>query len=335
MVWSHFTKYGVCESMGFFSRTVWGFHMPLFAILSGYFFSIKRNPKEFIVTKSKQLLLPLVTWSIIMEVIIHGCIDVWNYLHGGDSIHFFAIARNVIFSIIDYRLWFLRALFLCFVYGYFFIKYSSLSIVKSSVLSVLLLQTISLLGIIPNRQTFLIGFIFLYPFFIVGFLLKEKADFISKYQSRILFAFALVFCAIRPFWHGNIDCFYDMNTSIFAQEGAHNVFGLIVIRKVVIRFIMGTSTSIILFILAKMLYEKKQNLDMVSSYMSKVGKYTLSIYALHYLFYEFVPEHQLFKNDISVWLYVCGLSLTVVLISFYICKITEKNKYLNLLLWGK
>lgn len=52
-------------------RHIYSFHMPLFMMISGFFFAMTVKPKvmENIIGKARQLLLPAVCWSVIFIVI--------------------------------------------------------------------------------------------------------------------------------------------------------------------------------------------------------------------------------------------------------------------------
>lgn len=87
-------------------RHIYSFHMPLFMMISGFFFAMTVKPKvmENIIGKARQLLLPAVCWSVIFIVI---------------AIVF--TRQNLSFDSIRYgmmqSLWFLKSAFACSMLG--------------------------------------------------------------------------------------------------------------------------------------------------------------------------------------------------------------------------
>ena len=144
---------------------------------------------------------------------------------------------------------FLRILFLCFIYAYFSIRICKQNKVTGIALSILLLYSLSLSGIIPNK--FQHDFIFLYPFFCVGILIKTYHSFIDNHTIAILLLSATVFLICLHFWQGYEDTFYSMNTSMKAPTGYKDITGIKVLYKTLFRTLTGASGSIAFIILAK------------------------------------------------------------------------------------
>lgn len=87
-------------------RFIYSFHMPLFMIVSGYFFGVslkKYTLKEIIAKKVRQLLIPVIIWSII------------SYLCRPftEGIYYFNVLDFI--KYMAYQLWFLWAVFYCSV----------------------------------------------------------------------------------------------------------------------------------------------------------------------------------------------------------------------------
>jgi acyltransferase len=97
---------------------IYAFHMPLFFILSGLLFSNRKPFKDFLLNKTRSLLIPYVAFSVIAVILVKLLID-------QPSNHF---VKTMIVSKrnnIDYDqpLWFLTALFIIEIIFYFISKY--------------------------------------------------------------------------------------------------------------------------------------------------------------------------------------------------------------------
>lgn len=110
----------------FMGRFIYSFHMPLFFIASGYFFSTKYTDDKFLFIKKrfKGLYLPFVKWSLIF-LFLHNLFfkaNILNARFGRSELFSFEDilkkAFNIITSMGDYEqtflgtFWFLRALFI-------------------------------------------------------------------------------------------------------------------------------------------------------------------------------------------------------------------------------
>ena len=73
VLWGHSLQY--MSANDFINNNVasfiYSFHMPLFMVLSGYFFSssLKLNFVSLIIKKVRQLIVPFLSWTIFVELI--------------------------------------------------------------------------------------------------------------------------------------------------------------------------------------------------------------------------------------------------------------------------
>lgn len=86
-------------------RVIYSFHMPLFMVVSGFFAmnSLKMSLGKLILKKSIQLLLPCLTWGIILWGIAVIALK-------GESLELGVLSNQL-----SQNFWFLRCLFICFV----------------------------------------------------------------------------------------------------------------------------------------------------------------------------------------------------------------------------
>lgn len=116
VIWGHIIgSWGYACINVFTHDFIYSFHMPLFAIISGYFFNSNAFWRDFFTKKTMQLFWPLVSWSIIVFGLIPFVQNSYVSFTGGEPVHLFAMQRNVFYNVIDWGWWFLRALYLCFI----------------------------------------------------------------------------------------------------------------------------------------------------------------------------------------------------------------------------
>ncbi|MBQ5752175.1 MAG: acyltransferase, partial [Bacteroidaceae bacterium] len=94
--------------------TIYSLHMPLFMMLSGYFShsSLQLSFKDFIRKKSTQLLLPVISWSIIILLLYTIC-DLTIHKADYSSSSF---KENLISAFGNF--WFLKSLFVCYLLAF-------------------------------------------------------------------------------------------------------------------------------------------------------------------------------------------------------------------------
>lgn len=337
VVWGHnMSAGGGCINEYISFHVVYTFHMPLFAILSGYFFSYKDSCIVFLKKKSMQLLWPLVSWSIIVFGIAPLIQNTYISLSGGEPVHLFATARNIFNNIIDWGWWFLRALYLCFILAFVSTKTSQKHPLLALIISVVLFVVLAWSGIIPNMDNKLKGFFFLYPFFCMGFALKRYDAWIWTKHRQLFFVSCIVFLVCMLFWNGESDRFYAMNTSLIEQTGYENIVGIKVAERSLLRFVIGMAGSLTCILSFRIISDRTNKSSVITSFMSKVGQSTLGIYVLHGFVLDFFGKNALLKESpIFSFLFCLFVSLIIVMVCYYLYQLSLKNKTLGLVLWGK
>ena len=291
------------------------YHMPLFAILSGLFFSASPNVYTFCRKKFQQIALPLITWCFIQVVIIYGSNELYYIIIAKQPIHVVGLFKWWIYNYFDYLInygwWFLRALFFSFIYAYMSIRLCKRNILCGVISSVLVLYALSLTGIIPNK--WMSHSVFLYPFFCVGIIMKEYKSVIISNEKVILFTCLFFSILVEP-------------------EGQAGITGWLVLVKTIYRFVTGVSISIVLILLARKIDKY------IPHYPMEIGRNTLGIYILHGFTFSIFPppnSHVLFENIMLSFFACILISLIIVVVSSYAVKATGRIRILNLLLWGR
>ena len=156
-------------------KVIYSFHMPLFMLLCGYFStrSLEIPIKTLFVKKSKQLLVPVISCTVVTVC-----------LYGG-------IYREIIGCV-----WFLKTLFVCYLIARV-AKY-----VKISVEITFLLSWVALL-IIPSGGTLMINFLYFY--FCMGYLIHKYQTGFQAYRVP-LFCVSLFFFIFAVCMHWTIPC---------------------------------------------------------------------------------------------------------------------------------
>ena len=268
---------------------IYSFHMPLFAMLSGLFFSASSKWNVFISKKSIQLLIPYFFEVLVVFLLIRPVLTWYN----GGGIES-SVLMYVFYSLAYWGAWFLRALFLCFLIAFVSVKVTR-SYVSGALISILIIHGIFWFGIIPNKQQALQGFLFLYPFFWVGWAVKYYEKIINYYLKSLLIFVFIVYILSLVFWDSKVDTFYYMNTCILATEGD---VGFPLMWKTTYRFIIGVCGSLTFYLIFKVWSSKfgisdglgggchclqKFKLDKL---FIGIGKCTLGIYILQSIIFD-------------------------------------------------
>lgn len=151
-------------------KVIYGFHMPLFMFVSGYFFFhsvCKRSLNEILLNSLKTLYVPILSFSFLRQLLV----DVDLSLHG--VILYFA--KSIYGS--THTLWFLMAVILAQLSVGIINKYFK------DHWSIYFLFTLALY-ILPDF--WLANAKFVYPFFLLGYFVR-KYDLINETNRNILF----------------------------------------------------------------------------------------------------------------------------------------------------
>lgn len=176
VIWGHFIQFSTAGNYDFYGdfvfKLIYSFHMPLFAMISGYLFynSLKkRTLKQAIGSRIKGLLWPILLWGTIrygMDIILQiidgkfvlSFSDWWYYITGTFLWFFWSIfAVSVCVSVI-------------------------MKILPEKIQKIGLIVAFFAMYLFPNSS----GNLTLYPYFIIGFWAKEKEKVWKPYQEKFL-----------------------------------------------------------------------------------------------------------------------------------------------------
>lgn len=310
------------------------FHMPLFVILSGWFFKADSEWKTYLKKKSIGIALPYITWCIIWFLLW----PLFSRIVSGESVRMGNLIWQIKFMINDglchFGWWFLRGLFICYIVAFFSVKACRGNYALAGAGSCLLLYGFCFFGIIPNmpsKDDFFKGFVYLYPFFWAGYCLRKLNDKIEDgsgiiIKERICLISSTLFFVIMLWVWRPTDSFYAMNTS--ALEPSGNVVGWNVMYRTMIRFATGIFGSMMFIYMFKILPASK--------FFTQIGKETLGIYIVQSLVYWNLPTTSII-NFGTVWDFIVSIVVSIVIINFsyFIIHLLCKIRLVGLVCFGK
>ena len=291
-------------------RYIYSFHMPLFMMISGYFSAsyMRLHFTELITKKSRQLLLPCVSWAIIFTIIATTITN--------------RPFINALTSSLIYGFWFLKSCFICYI-----IAYCGYNCKLRKPIWIVITLFISQL--IPNYQVSL-----MFPAFLIGLELKNSAKF-----TRMLHHFyvipVLLFIVLLCFWD---ETFWQKPN---LQEALTNrdIYSITEFSyKLLYRIVIGIAGSLTFIILFQKTFG--QNIkSKLFQICSSWGQYTLGIYILQFFILErFLARYLNFDNlNFFLFNFIVSplISIIVLIVCVYIIKLIYKSRIGAFLLFGK
>lgn len=305
---------------------IYSFHMPLFAFISGYFFTLKRGWWKSVLNKSVRLGVPLIFWCTLWTIV--SCI----FVEKVTEFHFLALLKNIYYNIAEWDLWYLRALLLSFIAALSSMAFFKRK-VRGMIISYVILQSLFFLGLIPEKNDFLEfnGFIFLYPFVCMGVIYKEYEIELEKYEKRLLVILAALFVILLCFWNVKYT-FYHTRLSLFSSGNFNNP-DYMLLYITVFRLLIGVVSSSFFYLSFKLLKEKR---IFKNPLLLSLSNATLCIYIVHYIYVVrgFFPNFTEVQGCSAF--FVCLLScILIVSVCYFIYILTSKSRILRFLLWGE
>lgn len=325
VVWGHSIQY--LQTHDFFHNPIfefiYSFHMPLFMSISGFFAlnSLKAPFIQLITKKSRELLLPCITWGILTTCTIWILKGIFK--NEMPSIHL--LSGNLMGN-----LWFLKSLFLCYI-----VAFVSLKMMPNDKIAALI--SISFFIILP-QFSYLYHLSFMLPFFWAGFFIKKYLVKIEKKATILLYISGLFFITMLFFWDGYYTIYctsFKLPTNVFFSFNKDFAY---IIAIACFRFSIGLCGTIFFILLFRKICQKHKNNKFIDYTSSHYGKYTMGIYILQSFILEYHRYPSMNFNGYD-WLYnwitTPLYTMMIIMLSTFIIKVIEKNKYLNFFLLGK
>lgn len=273
------------------------FHMPLFMGLVGYFSisSLRYGLKDFVVHKTRQLILPPVLWTvgwIVVLWIVSSLLDI--SLSDGKGLN------HLVFN-----LWFLKSAFCCFLLFYPCFKYIK-GFWTGVVISLLLSQAF---------PVFKVNFMF--PCFLAGVILRRYESSWAPHSIAIMISALVVYLVsyiLTP-----LDLYSGMPEikDRLVHRDFHALSDLATMQSA--RIIMGVSGFVFFVCLFRLVEEKGWFRDAMSRF-AEMGKHTLTIYIIQsFLLEELMSRYvDLTGMDLIVFTFVfCPVVSWMLLYLFY------------------
>lgn len=267
VLWGHLIQYTLLNQYDYFSDKVfvfiYSFHMPLFAIVSGYFLynSVQgRKMYNVILRKIKNIGQPLIVWSTI-QYLIYSVFDLLKFRHISLSIK----AWWDFFT--GMYLWFLWSILVCSIV----IIIISKVVINKWIQCLLFIAAAPVLCVFPNPQMNL----FIYPFILAGFFIKRYEAKGGKIYKENYFALVIVVPVFLI-----LLLFYSKEMFIYVTGITYT--GIVSLREQFLidlyRYMIGFIGSYAVFIVVKKLEHFIP--QKISVFIENCGRQSLSIYIL-------------------------------------------------------
>jgi fucose 4-O-acetylase-like acetyltransferase len=287
---------------------IYSFHMAAFFVVSGYV-SYKDNYKlSSLKHKAQQLLLPFVSWSILMVLIKDYD---WNFL------------VNVIMKP-DGSYWFIYVLFM--IIGLFTLiqappKNTYKPINYKDTCLLLTISFLILVMVITEFRLFGFQFFALYfGFYVYGYWIRK---FSIKFNTIWIVSLGVLWFSLALFWR--------------MHEVPAPLAKISFIPASLLTYSYRYITAIIgslFFISFAMKFMNKENL--VNNYLCYLGKISLGIYIIHLFIGRYVSNifESIFNSDVSILFVMCDFT-TKLILSLILIHLIKGIPIVRLLLLGK
>jgi fucose 4-O-acetylase-like acetyltransferase len=310
------------------------FHMPLFFMISGFFFSSSFNLsfKDFLRKKSAALLIPHITWSVLITLMNWGMMFLGWKTPFADK-PFTILSRIEAFFRPDpgTELWFFKDLFLTSL-----IVFAACKIFKKRyaafIASMLFVLLISFFGVVGKMQRFMM------PIFWAGILLKAYYPTFSKHLNKILIGSGILFIVCVCLYDYTYMIYLsDFPTLINFQQSLANekvVFDFTNIGISCFRLLTAVAGSVFFFTLFQRLWRKNS----VTSFFSGCGQLTLGVYGIQSIVLQRVMHNILDFANVNIWIYRFLITPTtgafVFFVSILTIRLIQRNRGLTYVLFG-
>ena len=266
MIWGHCIQHCAKGSFDFFDnavyRFIYSFHMPLFMMISGYLFYYsfqKRDLKTLLVHRTQNMLQPIVFGNMLNvllaelpTLILHGSMHIFNG----------ALLNSL------YSLWFLW----CVLSSSTAVAIAGKKGKTDTMQIIYLLLGMAFVALFPENYYH----IFMYPYFVAGFLYGKYRSRIPANLVKISRLAIIIFPMMLPFYENH---YYIYITPIFTQS--LKASELLWING--FRWSIGFAGSLFVLTVTWILFSK-QKADRfrcrIFAFLAKLGENSLTIYCI-------------------------------------------------------
>lgn len=329
VLWRHSIQYLACNDSfldNLVFKAIYSFHMPLFMFLSGYTFywSCKKRKLEYVLSsRLKGIAIPMLVWGIISFVL-----SLRNKIPNSLLSIVKSIASNCL------EIWFLWAVLVSSVFVA--VIYKSGIRMKTLKYSLMILSMV-FIAILPRKNNIL----FVYPYFIIGFVFSDKNVFSLDTYRKKEPIFLLIWLCLIPFYKRQ---HYIYTSGILPCGSEYGFWMQIGIDTY--RYLVGLAGVLATVYIARLLYDRFRERK-VTRVMAYAGIHSLDIYVMQRLLLELFIA-QTWTNVVKVYgfynitidsAFYCVLTIVcavvcLIILSF-VSRQIEKNEILSFVLFGR
>jgi fucose 4-O-acetylase-like acetyltransferase len=310
------------------------FHMPLFFMISGFFFSslLKLSFKDIFQKRFNELMVPHITWSLLITLMTWGMSFMgWRTPFADKPFTIQSRIEALFIPDPGSELWFFRDLFLVTMIVFIACKIFKKPYI-AFVASMLFVLPFNYFGLVDKMQRFLM------PVFWIGILLKAYYPIFSKHLNKFLIGSGIVFILCVYFY----DYTYIVHITGFPplinfQQSLSErkiMFDFTNIGISVFRSFTGIMGSIFFFALFQRCWKKNS----VTSFLSRCGQLTVGIYGIQAILLQRLMLNLLDFKNIDIWIFQFIItpitSAFVFFVSILIIRWIQQNKQLTFVLFG-
>ena len=304
-------------SDGFLYLLIYSFNMPLFAVISGYFFSRtlkKHMPGTNLSGKLKSLLLPVVLIGSILFLV-----NLWAVprpVSAGALLKEYALTVH---KTIWYDLWFLWAILLCSLISLFIHQY-----LKNSPFAYIV---VILLSFVTPDYFNLAGTKFLFPCFAFGLWLSSCWERIREWPDKRLYAVsALLLATFAVLFHWFTDEMQWSSTRVYIFSGilGYSPLGLIGVN--LYRIVTGVCGSLTVISVIYLLLNHFGSDNALARLFIYPGRHTkwIYIYSVYIQHYTIVKYGMAEKMGLNYTLFCILFFLSVFTVSYGLAYLTDR-----------
>lgn len=294
---------------------IYSFHMPLFAIISGFFLVHSISTKTFmqcIWDKVKKVLIPIFCWQFIIVA--------FNYIHslfrGGGSLKYALLSYLNIYN----NMWFLWATFFCscLIICIHFWVHDNIFVY---------LICIALTWLIPYYSLQLM--LWLLPFFIFGYYCA-RGNLLEKLSLPIIIICVVIHVLVLLNWSPLFYIYQSIGAGQYVFGEGCSLLQHILVN--VVRLVSGLSGSIAIIGVFYTLRMVLTN-GVISNIAELISRYSMSIYVSSvYIFNAFLRDMTTLQFN---FVHNIVQTIVILLLSMLFSKVLYSNRYTRFAFWGR
>lgn len=332
VLWGHSVQYFGTGNINFWTnpafKFIYSFHMPLFMLVSGYFFYYavqKYNFVQLILNRLRTVVIPLVSWGFIMAL------AEYHFSHQFSFAGIILQIRNI---------WFLWAVLVASLFvglvHQLYGKYKWNGIVHLEVFLLLFLAPLQL----PILQEYTT--LYVYPYFLLGFLYNQHKDSIPSPVKLVRFLSIPLFIYLLPQFDNNSYIYItkiDLFTSTLGAEQQ--------LRIDLYRWLIGLAGSVMIMVVVELLIKSRYMSIILNKLFSKLGSISLQVYVTQRVLLEWFGakyfavwvaakgENILTGNELVYsFVYTPLIAAFFAFVIYWLVKLLCLNKYVKFVLFG-